>query len=233
MVMGEPYTSDENLRKAIYYAINRENAAIYNGEENAVFNTDYYAQKLMGPFAGQMEMPGYDPELAAEYLAKSNYDGSTLEINVTPDMINIATSIQADLTAIGINTEINNVDTNTWTQKLMDGTVQITLGDMGVAYASPEEMLGYFATNGFYNVLGLTTSSAAQDEALAAAANAWTDEERMPYTLAAIEAAIDLAYVYPIYEAGMKFATSPDLVGAEDVWSSTYNYHLWKLSWAE
>ncbi len=233
MVLGEPYISDENLRKAIYYAINRENAAIYNGEENAVLNTDYFAQKLMGPFAGQMEMPGYDPELAKEYLAKSNYDGSTLEINVTPDMVNIATSIQADLSAIGINAQINSVDTNTWSQKLMDGSVQITLSDMGVAYASPEEMMGYFATDGFYYQLGLTTSSEAQDEALAAAANAWTDEERMPYTLAAIEAAIDLAYVYPIYESGMKFVTSPDLEGVEDVWSATYNYYLWKLSWAE
>ena len=233
MVMGEPYTSDENLRKAIYYAINRENAAIYNGEVDAVVNTDYYAQKLMGSYAGQMEMPGYDPELAAEYLAQSNYDGSTLEINVTPDMINIATSIQADLTAIGINAEINNLDTNTWSQRLMDGSVQITIMDMGVAYTSPEEMLKYFSEGGFYYQLGLTTTNDAQEENLTKAAETWIEEERMPYTLAAIEAAIDLAYIYPLYEAGMKFATSPDLVGVEEVWSSTYNYYLWKLSWAE
>lgn len=233
MLMGEPYTGDANLRKAIYYAINRENAAIYNNETDAVINTDYFAQKLMGSFAGQMEMPGYDPEKAAEYLAQSNYDGTALEINVTPDQVNIATSIQADLSAIGINTVINNLDANTWSQKLMDGSVQITLADMGVAYASPEEMLGYFATNGYYNQLGLTVSSDAQDEALAAAANAWTDEERMPYTLSAIEAAIDLAHVFPIYEAGMKFTASPELEGIENVWSSTYNYYLWKLSWAE
>ena len=233
MVFGEPYNSDPNLRKAIYYAINRENAAIYNGEEDAVFNADYYAQKLMGSFAGNMEMPGYDPDLAADYLAQSNYDGRALEINITADMVNIATSIQADLAAIGINAVINNIDANSWAQKLYDGTVQITIMDMGVAYSSPEEMMGYMATGGFYYNLGLTTSSEAQDEALAAAANAWTDEERMPYTLAAIEAAIDLAHVYPIYEAGMKFATSKDLVGVENVWSATYNYHLWKLSWAE
>ena len=94
-------------------------------------------------------------------------------------------------------------------------------------------MLGYFATGGFYNQLGLTTSSDAQDEALAMAAQTWNDEERMPYTLSAIEAAIDLAHVYPLYEAAMKFATSPELEGVEDVWSSTYNYYLWKLNWAE
>ena len=233
MVMGEPYNSDPNLRKAIYYAINRENAAIYNGEENAVINVDYYAQKLMGSYAGHMEMPGYDPALAAEYLAQSNYDGRELELNVTPDMINIATSIQADLTAIGINCVINSIDTNTWSQKMMDATVQICVMDLGVAYSSPEEMLGYFATGGFYNQLGLTTSSDAQDEALAMAAQTWNDEERMPYTLSAIEAAIDLAHVYPLYEAAMKFATSPELEGVEDVWSSTYNYYLWKLNWAE
>lgn len=231
MVMGEPYVSDPNLRKAIFYAINRENAAIYNNETDAVINTDYYTQKLMGPFAGKMEMPGYDPEKAKEYLAQSNYDGSELEINVSNEYINVATSVQADLTAVGINTVINNVDTNTWSQKLMDGTVQITIENMGVSYAAPEEMMGYFATNGFYNNLGLTESSAAQDDALKAAANAWTVEEREPYTLAAIEAAIDLAHVYPLYEASMRYAASPELEGCEPIWSSTYNYYLWKLSW--
>lgn len=231
MVMGEPFVGNPNLRKAIYYAINRENAAIYNNETDAVLNKDYYTQKLMGPFAGKMEMPGYDPEKAKEYLAQSNYDGTELEINVSNEYVNVATSVQADLAAVGINTVINNVDTNTWSQKLMDGTIQITIENMGVSYAAPEEMMGYFSTDGFYYTLGLTESSAAQDDALKAAANAWTVEEREPYTLAAIEAAIDLAHVYPLYEASMRFASSPDLEGCEPIWSSTYNYYLWKLSW--
>lgn len=233
MIFGEPYNSDPNLRKAIYYAINRENAIIFNGETDAEPSTNYFTDKLSGPYAGKVELPGYDPEKAAEYLAASNYDGSTLEINVTADMVNIATSIQADLAAIGISSSVNSLDTNSWSQKLMDASIQITLADMGVAYSSPEEMMSYFAGGGFYNVLGLTTSTEALDEALVNAGNAWTLEEREPYTIKAIEESIDLAHVFPLYAAAMKFAHTPDLQGVEDVWSATYCYYLWKCSWAD
>ena len=68
---------------------------------------------------------------------------------------------------------------------------------------------------------------------LAKAAQAWNADEREPYTLAAIKASMELSYYIPLFDCGFSIVASPDVVGVEDVWAATYNYHLWKLSWAE
>ena len=39
--------------------------------------------------------------------------------------------------------------------------------------------------------------------------------------------------IYSLLRSGFSVVASPDVVGVEDVWAATYNYHLWKLSWAE
>ena len=233
LLWGEPFLNDDNLRLAINYGVNRVNAAIYNGQENTEPCGDYYAEKLMGSFAGKTEMIGYDPEKAAEYLANSNYDGSTLEINITSDQEPVAVSIQADLMALGINTQINTMDENTWWGKIENASCQMTILDFGVAYSAPEEMLSYFTTDGYYGALGLCKSNAEYDENLAKAAQAWNADEREPYTLAAIKASMELSYYIPLFDCGFSIVASPDVVGVEDVWAATYNYHLWKLSWAE
>lgn len=233
MFFGEPYTSDENLRKALNYAINRENAAIYHGQLDTTPASDFFAKKLLGDMAGKVPAIQYDPEKAAEYLAQSNYNGEELEINVTSTYVNIATSIQADLAAIGVNTVINTLDANSWTAKIDDGTLGISVENWGVAYSSPEEMMGYFFNGGYYQGLGLTTSSDELNAELNAAASTWNKEEREAHTLKALELARDLSYLAPLFEAGMPFAHSANLNGCEPVWAGTYNWYLWKCSFAE
>ena len=102
-----------------------------------------------------------------------------------------------------------------------------------LAYSAPEEMLSYFTTDGYYGALGLCKSNAEYDENLAKAAQAWNADEREPYTLAAIKASMELSYYIPLFDCGFSIVASPDVVGVEDVWAATYNYPLWKLSWAE
>ena len=230
---GEPFVSDQNLRLAIAYGINRVNAMIYNGEPTTDPCTDYYAAKLLGSYAGKTEMITYDPEKAAEYLAASNYDGSTLNITITPDQEQVAVSVQNDLQMLGINTEILVMDDNSWWNTVETATCQITITDFGVAYTAPEEMLSYFQSAGYYGSLGLCTSDEAYDSNLAIAAQTWDRDEREPYTLAAIQASQDLAYYIPLFECGFSIVYSSDVVGVEGIWSATYNFHLWKLSWAE
>ena len=100
VTFGEPYISDPNLRKAIMYAVNAENAA--------------------------------------EYLAQSNYNGETLEINVTALAEQVAVSIGYDLDSIGIKNVINVVDMNTWVSKIFDGTCGITASSLGGSYVCLE-----------------------------------------------------------------------------------------------
>ncbi len=233
MTFGAPYTSDPNLRKAICYAINRENAATYNGNVDTTPASDYLSKKILGDLAGAVPALQYDPDAAAKALAQSNYKGETLEINVSSSYTNIATSIQADLAAIGINTTINTVDSNTWSAKLEDGSIGLTLEAMGVAYSSPEEMMGYFANGGYYQGLGLTTSTDELDAALKSAATTWDAAARRPITISALEMSRDLAYIYPLFETSMPFAHSASLQGCESIWAGTYNYYLWKCHYAE
>lgn len=233
LAFGEPYVSDPALRSAICYAINRENAAIYYGCADPTPATDYYAKKLMGDLAGKVPALQYDPEKAKEFLASSKYAGEELPINVTSGYVTVATSIQADLAAVGINTVINLIDSNSWSAKLTDGTIGLTVENYGVAYSSPEEMMSYFATDGYYFALGLTTSTPELDAELAAAGSSWNTEERYAHTIKALEQSRDLCHVYPLFEAALPFAHAPNLLGCDPVWAGTYTYYLWKCSYAD
>lgn len=233
LLFGEPYTSDQNLRLAICHAINRENAALYMGVMDGIAIQDYYAAKLAGDYAGTMQALQYDPEKAAEYLAASNYNGETLVINVDSTYANMATSAQADLAAIGIKTEINQIDINTWSDLIMNGTLGISFSNYGVAYASPNEMMGYFANNGYYQALGNTTSTDELDAELNACATAWDADELREHTIKAMELSRDLGYVCPLYESSMPFVHTASLQGCQSVWAGTYNYYFWMCSFAE
>ena len=227
LLWGEPFNSDNELALAVNQAVNRENVAAYMGHD-ATPATNYYSEKLMGRYANKVPVYQYDMEAAKEHLAASNYDGSTLAITVTPDQEMAGLSVQADLTAIGINSELNIVETSTYYDMWYDATVGITIADFGVAYSSPEEMLSYFATDGFYNMYGLSVSNEAYDTNLKKAAETWDDDEREPYTLAAIEAARDLSQYVPLYDIQMKVVGSAKLQGIDACVPATYRIYLWK-----
>lgn len=107
---------DVNLRLAIYYGI--DNSAIVSaiGEQayypastcSATVYTDY--QKAWENEENYNTV--YNPELAKEYLEKSNYNGETLSIltNALEQNKNAATIIHGFLQQLGINAEINAVE---------------------------------------------------------------------------------------------------------------------------
>lgn len=227
LLWGEPFNSDNELALAVNQAVNRENVAAYMGQE-ATPAANYYSEKMMGRYAGKVSVYQYDVEAAKEHLAASNYDGSTLTITVTADQEMAGLSVQSDLAAIGINTELNIVESSTYYDMWYDATVGITIADFGVAYSSPEEMLSYFATNGFYNMYGLCVSNDAYDTNLQKAAETWDDDERETYTLAAIEAARDLSQYVPLYDIQMKIVSSSKLKGLDECAPATYRLYMWK-----
>ncbi|MEI3413298.1 MAG: ABC transporter substrate-binding protein [Blautia sp.] len=233
ILFGEPYNSDENLRKAIYYAINRENAAIYNGETEVKAAENMYADRLMGDYAGSVDMEGYDPEKAADYLSKSSYDGSTLEINVTSDMEQIAVSMQADLTAAGITSEVNLIDTNTLTSKMLDGTLGITCMDMGVAYSSPEEMMSYFTSTGFYGQSQLVATSDKTDGDIEAMKEMWNDDERKEAAVTALQDFKDLSIFFPLFSSNMYVAYNNKYAGVQPIWAPSFVPYFSQLTYAK
>ena len=229
IVSNEQLNSDLFLRKAICCAINRENAAIYMDLTDVTPTTDLFAGPIMGEYAGQVEVNAYDPELAKEYLAQSNYAGETIEINVLPDAGPIATSMQYDLDAVGIKTQINLVDDNTWMEKWFGGKVGITAHMLGGSYGCLEEMMQNFTSAGYFGAYGLVATDPAVDAAVADLVNYAEPAERAPYTLDAYKQFADLSFLIGLYDLEHYVIYHANLTGVDAKWSASMYPYLWQV----
>ena len=122
---GKAPTSDQNLRFAIMHAVDRDAFCTLMGG-GTVMN-DFFTTHAEGH---QPDKPaiGYDPELAKEYLAKSNYNGETLVLLSRSDIEyadSIMTAMSDYLNQIGIKTQVDMVDTATMNSRRADGTYDI------------------------------------------------------------------------------------------------------------
>lgn len=225
---GPNLMNDLNLRKAIYHAINRENAIIFdNAPEGTKVAENMFSERMMGEHAGFMDIGGYDVELAKEYLAKSDYDGRSLKITITSDMANMAQAIQEDLKAIGITTAINQLDSNAFWAAFADGSCDITITSWGCDYASLEEQMGFHAGRGYYGKIVYNTPEF--DALLDQCGQVWDEAERGKLTQEALKMTYDFANMIPIYEDPLYNVYNAELKGVEDIWSATINLYLYKL----
>ncbi len=112
---------DINMRKAVMHAINLEAFL------------DFYGGGIVLPCAatpgndGYVDLGGYkyDPELAKEYLAKTNYNGETLSLASWTYKSNECTAIASDLAAIGINVSLNLCDSAAFSTVRKEGTYDL------------------------------------------------------------------------------------------------------------
>ncbi|MCI8594707.1 MAG: ABC transporter substrate-binding protein [Oscillospiraceae bacterium] len=229
MLVGEPMSSDQNLRNAIAYAIDREGAATYNNEADYVACNDIFSGNIMGELSGKTTVSSYDPAKAAEYLAQSNYDGSVININTLGVYENVATSIQNDLNAIGIKTQINTVDRATWSEMMTNGTLGISTIDFGGVYNGPVEMMSYFVSTGYYGLMGIFGQSEECDAAYNAIFEA-TPDTLEAATLNAVQLMSDLNNFTSLYELIFTSACTSDLAGVEAVWASTQTPYFYQVS---
>ena len=114
--MNDPICGDINFRMAVASCLNREDIAL---GANGV----YAEAETTGTFWGSgtpfrnVDIPiiPYDLEKAKEYLAKSPYNGETIEIFTSiPTMINASAVVQNQLAEIGIKAEIKQTDPGTF-----------------------------------------------------------------------------------------------------------------------
>jgi peptide/nickel transport system substrate-binding protein len=107
---------DDNLRKAIAYAIDKEamNLAVFGGN---AFNADF----LVAPMNTAAPVTGitynYDLKKAREYMAKSSYPNGTnigtINCSAGGNYEKMAVVLQTNLAAIGLSCSINRLDSNT------------------------------------------------------------------------------------------------------------------------
>lgn len=128
--------SDVNFRKAVYYAI--DNAAAATATRTTApalaLGTRHFNDYVEAWESEANYITTFDPELAKEYLAKSAYDGETLSLMGYNDETSttLLTIIQAFLTNVGINVELQVVEPNvintSWTDPEAWDLVLYTIG---------------------------------------------------------------------------------------------------------
>lgn len=122
----EPFT-DERVRQAVNYAIDRENLVnvCYDGE--AEVNSNICSKSRFG-YSDDQKQYDYDPERAEELLAEAGietpYDLGTML--VAEKYSNIATVVQNDLKEVGLEVDIEVKEFNAYLDDLTQGNYTIT-----------------------------------------------------------------------------------------------------------
>lgn len=223
LMMGDTLSSNMELRKAIYYGINRENALILGGEGLGTVSDEIFAPRMMGDFADMVPIEGYDLEKAKEALANANYSGETLYITITGNAA-LAQSIQSDLTQVGLNVEIDQTDTNALLQKFNTGDLDLYLTDMGNSTMTPQSLLNTFSAAGIQ--IGENMYSSDEYNALVEEIKAMKDDSQLDEkTLEGLEMLRDAYTLVNLYEADGNFAHSADFVYDYPVSAVTYVYY--------
>ena len=153
---------DVRVRQAINYAINRENIVnvIYEGE--AEVNSNICAKTRYGYSDDQLQYT-YDPDKARELLAEAGVEeGTDLgSILCAEKYSNLATVLQADLAAVGLNAQIDVKEFNAFIGQLTSGDFSLCALEMTLE--GDTQMLEYALTTPF---IGMANNARYSDETM-------------------------------------------------------------------
>lgn len=139
---------DQNLRQAICYAIDGSGILMGLCSGNGTLLYDAHSPIMVG-YNTKWESEdyyGYNPDKAKELLAASNYKGETLSImaSANGDMPRLAQILQSYMMQVGINVELNLVETAYYVANRLDGTkYDIVLNTIGGTYLADAWSIRY------------------------------------------------------------------------------------------
>jgi peptide/nickel transport system substrate-binding protein len=141
MNCSKPPFDNVDLRKAVAYAINKEDIVIIAKEGNAK-PTGYFVLETMEGHVEDVFSPEQDLEKAKEYLEKAGYkDGLTVTfISYDDESARTGAVIQDELSQIGITVEIQAMEFGAYVDKLFDADYEfgiiglMSLTDPGYIY---------------------------------------------------------------------------------------------------
>lgn len=134
--LSDPVLSDKKVRDAISMAIDRKQIA-----DGVYANGDGAASYLPVPITSwgydaslESLVPAYDPEGAKALLEEAGYGSGlnlVLTVGTADSYVRAATIIQAMLSQIGINVEIQSLSSTEITDRYLNNTVQLFIGGPG------------------------------------------------------------------------------------------------------
>lgn len=232
MMMGDTLKNDENLRKAIFHGISTQNAIDIANDGVGTPAENLFSTRILGDLAGAVEMETYNEDLAKEYLAKSNYDGKPLQFSITSDVASMAQSIQADLLKIGIELEIEQLDGNDWTTKLLNSEIEMTIGAFGADIQATEDVLNSFSqySEAYGGNMGRTEAFDEAYDKVMAETDAETRNEYMKECLTEL---YEGATLVPLYEATASFAYNVSVENTAAASGATNIFYIGDYNFAQ
>ena len=142
LMINNETVDSADLRHAIEKALDKELLCQkYTGSLGTVTNTSILPGTEYSRPAGES---AYDPEGAKELLAQAGYDGETFTLACTSQRASLAALIQQNLADVGIQVEIETVDSATMFAGMSDGTY-----DLAVASHTPTSLPLWFTGSRF------------------------------------------------------------------------------------
>ena len=142
LMINNETVDSADLRHAIEKALDKELLCQQNtGSLGTVTNTSILPGTEYSRPAGES---AYDPEGAKELLAQAGYDGETFTLACTSQWASLAALIQQNLADVGIQVEIETVDSATMFAGMSDGTY-----DLAVASHTPTSLPLWFTGSRF------------------------------------------------------------------------------------
>jgi len=205
--------SDVRVRRAISFAINRENVALAAEFGNAAVTQDPIPSSSSWDFSYAPYR--YDPDQARALLAEAGYaDGFEMEIMPTTFIeatIRAAQVIQADLAAVGIRASIRTLEWAEWLQEQGDGNYDTYVCSWNGLIDPDDFFYAQHRTGEVFNFTGYSNPTV--DELLDAARMLPDPEERRPLYEQVNRAIVDDApYIY-MYNPLQIHAYRPDVKG--------------------
>ena len=222
-LMGSKF-DDKNFTKAIKHAINRENVILLSNEGIGEPAKDLYSSRIMGDLAGIVKYEGYNIEKAKEYLAMSNYDADTkLTLSIDAQYIDMAQAIQADLSQIGVNIEIEQLEYNTFWDRIYGAEIEMAIFSGGSPMVGIEDSLLISTSEPWKS----TMSASDEKKVILSEILIETDKEvRKELVLEALELEIDQSNFVAIYENTMNFAHTDKITNINPVSAATQVFYI-------
>ena len=226
----EPF-NDVKVRQAINYAIDRDNlvAVCYDGE--AEVNSNICAKERFGYSDDQFQYT-YDPEKAKELLAEAGietpYDLG--EILVAEKYSNLATVIQNDLKAVGLDVTISVKEFNSYISDLQNGSYGITA--LNMTLEGDTQTLEMAFTSDYIGIANNARYSDEEMDKLFEQGRTETDNDKRAEIFNEIFTKVQDEAIYAVMCNPMTlYAYNSDLSCPEFVLEG--NYYLYDFSWAE
>ena len=223
--------NDVKVRQAINYAIDRDNlvAVCYDGE--AEVNSNICAKERFGYSDDQFQYT-YDPEKAKELLAEAGietpYDLG--EILVAEKYSNLATVIQNDLKAVGLDVTISVKEFNSYISDLQNGSYGITA--LNMTLEGDTQTLEMAFTSDYIGIANNARYSDEEMDKLFEQARTETDNDKRAEIFNEIFTKVQDEAIYAVMCNPMTlYAYNSDLSCPEFVLEG--NYYLYDFSWAE